>query len=475
MEKNIGKKKKKMPLVTLPRGSKVYRGGACKKRMAFFAKDPRVARMYGTVCSFVARKPIRLFVLTHDSLKRVFKYLSGNTRLLMSFVFGTGLRRTNQEITLRKIMKRGTPMLESFKKRGERLSVTEIDTIVLESFSREFVLVHGYDGVYMPEKKSKFHKGTFHSEMYIARGGLLEIGEDVAPTPHSAYQKSSYTLKSMSDLFLEYTKNTRALLKPHPSQFVMYLSGGMAVKLYLEARGIKTAETSDFDFKFAVPRVLRTKKQVEKFSNMMRGIMYRHVSGFVRFLHRRGISANMEFKEVEGVPLDKPGGVSGLKKKVYKVYNYTIVTPSGRRHELVDTSLVYVPGISRKHISLKWSRHFGLPIQTLTRLWRDTLYVLAGSFVVDTIKLRNPINGAKKEKGIKDAIRAGHLSYLTVRRKKLKGLVGLSRKLIANVVARNKPRGEKHSRQIIQKLTQLQLKNLAQAQQHPRGRLRARE
>lgn len=454
----------------------MYRGGACKKRMAFFAKDPRVARMYGTVCSFVARKPIRLFVLTHASLKRVFKYLSGNTRLLMSFVFGTGIRRTNQEITLRKIMKRGSPILESFKKKGERLSVTEIDTIALESFSREFVLVHGYDGVYMPEKKSKFHKGTFHSEMYIARGGLLNsmTAEKVNVTPHSRYQKSSYTLKSMSDLFLEYTKNTRALLKPHPSQFVMYLSGGMAVKLYLEARGIKTAETSDFDFKFAVPRVLSTKKQVEKFSNMMRQIMYRHVSGFMRFLHRKGISANMEFKEVEGVPLDKPGGLSDLKKKVYKVYNYTIVTPNGRRHELVDTSLVYVPGISRKHISLKWSRKFGLPIQTLTRLWRDTLYVLAGSFVVDTIKLRNPINGAKKEKGIKDAIRAGHLSYLTVRRAKLKKLVTLSRKLIANVVARNKPSGEKHSRQIIQRLTQLQLKNLAQAQQRPRGQSPAR-
>lgn len=453
-------------MTILTKGTRLYRGGACKKSMAFFAKDPKVARMYGTVCSFVAKKPIRLFVLTHDSLKRVFKYLSGNTRLLMSFVFGTGLRRTNQEITLKKIMKGKTPIIESFKKRGERLSVTEIDTIALESFSREFVLSNGYDGVYMPEKKSKFHKGTFHSEMYIARSGLLESTVSRKVTPHSTYQKSSYTLKSMSDLFLEYTKNTRALLKPHPSQFVMYLSGGMAVKLYLEARGVKTAETSDFDFKFAVPRVLRTKKQIEKFSNMMRQIMYRHVSGFVRFLSRKGIAANLEFKEVEGVPLDKPGGSDSIKKKVYKVYNYTLVTPNGHRHELVDTSLVYIPGINRRHISLRWSRQFGLPIQTLTRLWRDTLYVLAGSFVVDTIKLRNPINGAKKEKGIKDAIRAGHLSYLTVRRKKLKSLVGLSRKLIANVVARNKPSGAKHSRQIIQKLTQLQLKNLARAQQH---------
>lgn len=447
----------------LRKGTKVYRGGACKKRMAFFALNPRVARMYGTVCSFSTTKPVRLFVLTHDSLKKVFKYLSGNTRLLMSFVFGTGIKRTNQEITLKKIMHSKTPFAKSFRKRGERLSVTEIDAIALEAFSREFILRHGYDGVYMPEKKSKFHRGVFHSEMYISRGGLLTEAGPVSINPHSRYTRTSYTIKSMSDLFIEYTKHTKGLLKAHPSKFVMFLGGGMAVKLYLEARGIKTAATSDFDFKFAVPRVLKTKREIEVYSDEMRRIMSRHVSGFVRFLKMRGIHVNIEFKEIEGVPFDKPGGRDSIKKKVYKVYNYTLVTPSGRKHELVDASLVVVPGISRKHISLKWSRKFGLPIQTLTRLWRDTLYVLAGSFVVDTIKLRNPINGAKKEKGIKDAIRAGHLSYLTARRKKLKQLVTLSRQLITNVVVRNKRSGEIHSRKILKKLTQLQLKNLDRA------------
>lgn len=454
----------------LRKGTTLYRGGACKKRMAFFATDPKIARMYGTVCSFVTTKPVRLFVLKHDSLKKVFKYLSSNTRLLMRFVFGTGIKRTNQEITLKKILKTNSPIVKSFRKLGQRLSVTEIDTIALASFSREFILPKGYDGVYMPEKKSKFHKGTFHSEMYIARGGVLS-GKSTVPyvKPHSQYKRSSYTLKSMTQLFSEYTKRTKSLLRAHPSKFVMYLSGGMAVKLYLEARGVKTAETSDFDFKFAVPRVLRTKKKIEEYSATMRRIMYRHVSGFVRFLNRQGIPVTMEFKEVEGVPLDKPGGLEeSLKKKVYKVYNYTLVTPSGKRHELVDTSLVFIPGITRKHISLKWSRQFGLPIQTLTRLWKDTLYVLAGSFVVDTIKLRNPINGAKKEKGIKDAIRAGHLSYLTARKRKLKSLVTLSRKLIGNVVARNKPSGERHSKQILKKLTQLQLKNLKGRSHAPR-------
>ena len=436
--------------------------------MAFFALDPKIAKMYGSVCTYTTNRPVRLFTITHDSLKRVFKYLSPNTKLLMSFIFGTGIRRTNQELTYKRIMG-NLQSVHSKKTPGQRLSVTEIDSIALASFSKEFILKRGYDGVYMPTKKSKFHKGIFHSEIFIARRGLLVAAPTTRGSPtssSSSTKSSSFTSNApISELFVKYTRNTKTLLKPHPSQFVMFLGGGMAVKLYLRARGIKTAKTSDFDFKFAVPHVLKTKKQVEKYSNMMRIIMYRHVSGFVRFLNRNGIPASMEFKEVEGVPIDKPGGLETHKKKVYKVYNYSIVTPGGRKHELVDTSLVVIPGITRKHISLKWSRKFGMPIQTLTRLWKDTLYVLAGSFVVDTIKLRNPINGAKKEKGIKNAMRAGHLSYLTAKKKGTARLVDLSRKLIANVVARNKKSGVIHSKKIMRLLQS----------QHPSHRVRARK
>lgn len=438
----------------LRKGQKLFRGGACKTSMAFFALDPKIAKMYGSLCVYTAKKPIRLFTMTHNSLNRVFKYLSRNTRLLISFIFGTGLRRTNQEITYKRIMGNIRSIQSSKKTPGQRLSVSEIDSIALASFSKEFLNKHGYDGVYMPTKKSKFHKGTFHSEIFISKKGLLQ---KINNTPqyqqtHKLKGTSSSSYSShipMSELFVKYTKNTKTLLKPHPSQFVMFLGGGMAVKLYLRARGIRTAKTSDFDFKFAAPHALKTKKQIEKYSNMMRTIMYRHVAGFVRFLNRNGIKADMEFKEVQGVPIDKPGWFQTHKKKVYKVYNYTIVTPGGHKYELVDTSLVVIPGITRKYISLKWSRKFGMPIQTLTRLWKDTLYVLAGSFVVDTIKLRNPINGAKKEKGIKNAMRAGHLSYLTAKKKGTSHLVTLSRKLIGNVVARNKKSGTIHSKQIM--------------------------
>lgn len=448
----------------LPKGTNLYRGGSCKKTMAFFATNPKIARMYGSVCSYTTKRPIKLFVLTHDSLKRVFKYLSPNTRLLMSFVFGTGLKRTNQEVVLKKLFVNRSPVVKSFHKKGERISVTEIDSIALASFAREFLNKNGYDGVFMPKKKSKFHKGVFHTELYISKPGIFSSQKRESYSPPLQIQKRSRTLKSIPDLFIEYTKGTRGLLKAYPSQFVMFLGGGMAVKLYLEARGIDSkAETTDFDFKFALPHTLRTKHQIEKYSNMMMKIMYRHVSGFTRFLKRRaGIDARMEVKEVQGVPLDKPGkrGVpldklESLDKKVYKVYNFSIITPNGKKHELVDTSLVVVPGITRRHISLKWSRKFGFPIQTLTKLWKDVLYVLSGSFVIQKIKLRNPINGAKKDKGIKNAIRAGHLSYLVPRRKKLKQLVSLSRHLISNIIARNKKSGILHSKRIIKRLAEL--------------------
>jgi hypothetical protein len=440
----------------LPTGTPIYRGGACKTHMAFFAVDPRVARMYGSLCSYKTIRPTKLFVITHNSLQKVFKFLSKNTRLLLSFVFGTGIKRTNQEITLKRLTG-NSPLVKSFIKKGERLSVTELDSIAMAAFSKEYLNKYGFDGVYMPRKKSKFHKGVFHTELYISKPGILKRVSSKRGIKPESYTRQSYSIKSIPNLFLEYTKNTKSLLKPHPSQFVMFLGGGMAVKLYLEARGIKAgAPTNDFDFKFALPRVLRSKKQVERYSEIMKQIMFRHVSGFIRFLKRRGINASMEFKEIEGVPLDRPGGGdSALRKKVYKVYNYTIVMPSGKRHELIDTSLVVVPKITRRHISLKWSRKFGLPIQTLTYLWKDTLYVLAGSFVIDTIKLRNPINGAKKEKGIKNAIRAGHLSYLVPRRYNLKNLVSLSRQLVTNVIIRNKKLGEIHSKKIIRRLHHL--------------------
>lgn len=435
-------------------GKKLFRGGACRSGKAFYTMSLSVAKMYGRpLCEYVVTKPLNLFVITHDSLKRVFNYLSPNTRLLMSFIFGTGLKRTNQNVSLRRLLGGRTSLRATGKTPGQRLSIREIDGLTLEAFAREYLHKNGYDGVYMSPKISKFHKGLFHSELYVSKYGLVKQTRVVGtrtPNSPSPPSKRLFPSSSIPNLFIKYTKGTRGLLRPYPAKFVMYLGGGMAVKLYLQSRGIKSVKTSDFDFKFAVPKSLRTQAQINTLAKLMRKIMFRHVSGFVRYLNRNGIQASLEFREVAGVPVDKPGG-SDVRKKVYKVFNFAVVTNSGR-HDLVDTSLVLVPGVSREDISLKWSRKLGFPIQKLTRLWKDTLYVLAGSFVYEGIKLRNPIDGDKKEKGIKNSIRAGHLSLLVARKKKTAKLVNLSRNLVQNIIRRNKPSGTKHSRQILHAL-----------------------
>lgn len=432
---------------------KLYRGGSFKTSNAFFALEKSTAQMYGRkVYTFYPVRKLKLFTVTHDSLKKVFKYLSENTKLLLKLVFGTGITGKTQNISYKflfgKSPKSGT---------AERMSISDIDILALSGFSKEYLLKHGYDGAYMPRKKSRFHKGSFHREVFIARKGLLKKEKE-----ETLKLKKGGSLKSdenFSNLFIKYTKHTYTLLKPRRN-FVQFLGGGMAVKLYLKVRGIKTAETTDFDFKFAVPRALRSKKQIETLSSDMVSIMTRHMNGFMRWLKRNGIRASLKVRRLEGVPLDKPN-TKDFIKHVYNVYTYSI---NGK--DIVDTSLVCIPGINReKHISRRWSKYYGMPIPTLNRMWKDTLYVLAGSFVIPTVKLRNPINGNKKEKGIKDAIRAGHLSYLSSKRRGTAYLVELSRRLVNHIIIRNKKASTINSKKIIgqlhlfQKLDALSSKN----------------
>lgn len=409
---------------------KLYRGGISKTSDAFYAVDMKIAKMYGNpVHEYTPTKKLKLFVITHDSLKRVFKYLSENTRLLLKVAFGTGLSGKVQNTTY-KVLFGSSPHIRGS---GQRMSVVDIDKLALAGFSKEYLLKHGYDGAIMPRKKSRFHTGTFHKEIYIARKGVLERKQ------------------SLSNLFLEYTKHTTMLLRPR-REFIHFLGGGMAVKLYLKGRGIKTASTKDFDFKFAVSRSIRSHKQIEALSEKMKSIMFRHMNGFTRWLNRKGdIKSKLEIRELKGVPLDKPSK-RDFVKQVYKVYTFSV-----NGEDLVDTSLVSIPGIKReKHISRKWSQYYGMPLPTLTRLWKDTLYVLAGSFVIPTAKLRNPINGNLKEKGIKNAIRTGHLSYLSSKRKGTSYLVDLSRRLVDHIIMRNKKASTRNSKKILSQLHLLQ-------------------
>ena len=73
--------------------------------------------------------------------------------------------------------------------------------------------------------------------------------------------------------------------------------------------------------------------------------------------------------------------------------------------------------------------------------------LLAGSFVDPLIKLRNPIYGNKKEKGLKNTHRIRDLAKLVGRPKD--PLVVAAKKLTENVSEKSKTAGEKISRKIL--------------------------
>jgi hypothetical protein len=90
---------------------------------------------------------------------------------------------------------------------------------------------------------------------------------------------------------------------------------------------------------------------------------------------------------------------------------------------------------------------FGMGIPKLKYLWKDTVRLLAGSFVDPLIKLRNPLYGNKKEKGLKDTNRVRNLAILVGRSKD--PLVIASKKLAENIAAKKKTAGERNSRKIL--------------------------
>jgi hypothetical protein len=351
--------------------------------------------------------------VTHSSLLRsVFPNVPESTRIALSVVFGTGTKLKKQL----KVLTGKTPGITSAVK-GQRVSFTDVDRIAYDALYSDFLSKRGYDGAISSIKKSRVHGGIFHGEVYI-------------------HSPRDVLARSLQELFVEYTSKTTRLIKPY-RDFIQFLSGGMAIKLYLEARGIRSVETTDFDFKFALSKPLATQKEIDQKAHKMFTIIYNHLKKFVSHIP----ATTLTWRELKGVPFDKPGG-SPHEKKVYKVFTFSI-----NGAEFADASLVVYPGITRDtHLSRKWTMYFGMPIENLQYMWKDTLTLLAGSFTKKSIMLRNPINGNKKEKGIKNAIRVGHISFLTSEKTRI---VKLARQLVMNIALRNKKRATKTSKMIL--------------------------
>jgi len=407
----------------IPKGTRVYKGlptgiRIVKRTTNFFVtRNPRVAGAYGHLATYETTKPLRLFVLTHSNIIKILKdhRVTPSTKIMLRLALGTKTTRARQVQAYHRVLGGRERIPGSRNMRpGQRLSVAELDKQVFGKLAREFLRPNKYDGFYSPTKRSIFHGGRFHSEIMIcnAMHTLEHIlpKKLVAPVRNVLSQKE--IVRALPALFVDYSRTQQRLTRPYGG-FLIYLGGGMAVKLYLEARGIrapaKVLKTTDFDFTFSVPRQIRSKIGVRLRADVMRKIMMTHLSGFTAWLGKNyGVRPQILIKEF--VP---PVSVlPSTGKRVYHVFSYALRFPGvAKPVDFVDTTLAHVPGISRDHIHYAYTKHFGMPIERLKYLSKNVLAVLAGSFATKdpALKSRNPLVGNRAEKGIKNTARMASL------------------------------------------------------------------
>ena len=445
--------------VVLPAGTRLYKGfgnrtTGCQSllkdtRTFFVTQSARLARSYSntkTACPFVAKKTLRLFLLTHPNVKRIFPKLSRNTILGLRFALGTNVTRGQQVKVYQNITGRKAPrrFLARPQNRGERLSVTNVNTDVFGRLSTEYLTKNGYDGFYAPPKRTGFQGGLFPAEIMLCNASrtLVRPGVERAPVLSRVS-----VVRELPQLFIKYCRRNRALLRIYRNLFVPELGGGMGVKLYLEARGKpapkKVTDTKDFDFTFAVPKRLG-QREAKRRALLMKTIMYKHVTGFISWLNRTYTRTNARIIVSDFVPDIKVLPATG--KTIYQVTQFRIQFPTGQPMDFVDATLAYVPGSSHDDIHPVYSRMYGLPIERLKKLYDAVLAVLAGSFLYPGVKPRNPLTGNNPEKGQKDVSRLGALQNLAPKN------VSLVRNLIRRIKKRDVSGAKRNAAMLIKNI-----------------------
>jgi len=417
-------------------------------RFFYLTERAGVAKNYGTLCKFRAKKTLRLFDLTHANIEKLIRSgypLSRETKGLLRTVLGTGVTIGEQVAAAQILMGKDAgklPRLTNTRK-GQRLSYKELNKRVFGTLSRQFLIPEGYDGYYAPAKRSVFHAGTFHSEiMLINAYQSIENAGGGQPAP--VVSKRSITW-ALPQLFTEYCKGAKKLVKPYGGNMTIFCTGGMAVRLYLQQKKLnlppKIRQTKDFDFTFAVPRQLSSQKAVASYAYVMQTIMTHHLTGFIRWLnkHYEGVNARLKVNRYTSSKYDAPRlQVPGTQRKVYQVISYQIETGKNDVTDLVDTALAVYPRASRNMLHLPLSHKLGIPIQKLKYQVKDSLALLSGSFLYrGLIAKRNPIKGSVKEKGQKNAERTLELLRISKQNRSLNNARRAAVPLLRNVALGN--------------------------------------
>jgi hypothetical protein len=357
-----------------PPGKIFYKGLenlACKillrdTRFFYLTDQVHIAKNYGNLCKFRAKKTLRLFDLTHANIEKLIRSgypLSQETKGLLRVVLGTGVTVGEQVAAARILMGKNAGRLPSLTntRRGQRLSYKELNRFVFGTLSQQFLIPEGYDGYYAPAKKSVFHGGTFHSEIMLVNAyQTIENAARGQPAPVVSSRSITWALPR---LFIEYCKGTTRLVKPYGGDMTIFCTGGMAVRLYLQQKKLnlppKIRQTKDFDFTFAVPRQLRSQKAVASYAYVMQTIMTQHLIGFVQWLNRHyaGVNARLKVNRHARSKYDAPRiQVPGTQRKVYQVISYQIETGKNTVTDLVDTALAVYPRASREMLHWRSSR-----------------------------------------------------------------------------------------------------------------------
>ena len=450
-----------------PPGKVLYKGLenlACKillrdTRFFYLTEVARTAKDYGTLCRFRAKKTLRLFDLSHANVSRLLKSsypLSRDTKGLLRVILGTNVTIGEQVTAARLLMGKNAGALprQTDPRRGQRLSYKELNQLVFGNLSREFLIPEGYDGYYSPSKPSIFHGGTFHSEIMLVNAyQKIENAGGGQPAPVITQRSFKWALPK---LFIEYCKGAKRLVKPYGGHLTVFCTGGMAVRLYLQEKNInlppKIRQTSDFDFTFAVPRLLKSDKTVASYAFAMQSLMTHHLTGFAKWLnkHYEGINARIRINKHQKAKYDAPRlQVPGTKRKVYQVVTYQIVTGKNEAVDLVDTALAVYPGASRSMLQLPMSHKLGIPIQKLKYQVKDSLALLSGSFLYrGLIAKRNPIKGSAKEKGEKNTERVIELLRVSKKNTSLTNARRAAVPLLRNVVFKNYKRAKESAKRV---------------------------
>jgi len=450
-----------------PPGKILYKGLenlSCKillrdTRFFYLTERAHIAKDYGNLCKFRTKKTLRLFDLTHANIEKLLrsKYpLSKEVKGLLRVVLGTGVTIGEQVAAVKILMGKNAgplPRITNTRK-GQRLSYKELNHIVFGALSHQFLIPEGYDGYYAPKKPSLFHGGTFHSEIMLVNAHQsIENAGGGQPAPVVSNRSIKWALPQ---LFIEYCKGTKRLVKPYGGNMTIFCTGGMAVRLYLQQKKAnlppKIRQTKDFDFTFAVPRQLPSQKAVASYAYAMQTIMTHHLTGFVQWLNRhyQGVNARLKVNKYARSKYDAPRlQVPGTKRKVYQVITYQIATGKNDVTDLVDTALAVYPRASRDMLHVPMSYTLGIPIQKLKYQVKDSLALLSGSFLYrGLIAKRNPIKGAVKEKGQKNAERVFELLRISKRNRTLNNARRAAAPLLQNVTLGNLKKAKVNAKRV---------------------------